>query len=246
CAYLSQRCGIGFVGHQNDIGRGVRGRREIVGMPRRVDTIDPDKNFSITESARLDRIDDLLARSHFGVWRNRILDIEYYAIGRQRLRLVQRPGVGTGHVQNTAARADGHSGGLPGKILSSMHPVRHSALRVANDKRGMIVWGLPSFFSIVRPCNFPSNLSMVIAPFLWVGCGTSRTAISASPKAGSRRRSWSLAVATRACHPKSFSMHGPVNCLSCAISAIWSRPIRLTVRSERSRPRWSSPCSRSR
>jgi hypothetical protein len=44
--------------------------RKIVGMPWRVDAVDPDEDFARAETTRSDRVDDLLARGLFGIGRN--------------------------------------------------------------------------------------------------------------------------------------------------------------------------------
>src|SRR5262249_37025267 len=94
--------------HQNDVGCRMCSSVKIIGMPRRVDTVDPDEDFTGAEPARLDSIDDLMARGLLGIRRNRILKIENHAIGRQRPCFIQRPSMGPGHVQHPAPWADGY------------------------------------------------------------------------------------------------------------------------------------------
>src|SRR5262249_58549380 len=53
-------------------------------------------------------LDDLRPCRRLGVGRDRILEVEDHAIGRRRLRLLQRARVGTRHVQHAAAWADWH------------------------------------------------------------------------------------------------------------------------------------------
>ena len=69
--------------HQDGVGRGVRGGGEIVGMPGRVDAVDADEHLARAEAAGLDRVGDLLARGFLGVGRDRILEVEDDAVGRQ-------------------------------------------------------------------------------------------------------------------------------------------------------------------
>ena len=101
------------LGHQDPVRPGVGGGVEIVGMPGRVDAVDPDEHLALTEAAGLHRVGDLLAGLLLGLGRHRVLEIEDHAIGRQRAGLFDGAGVRSRHVEHAAARTKGH-GSPPG------------------------------------------------------------------------------------------------------------------------------------
>ena len=75
---------------QDGVRPGMRRGIEIVGMPRRVDAVDPDEHLARAEAAGLHRLDDLMARLLLGLGRDRVLEIEDHAVDRQRARLLDR------------------------------------------------------------------------------------------------------------------------------------------------------------
>ena len=63
-------------------------------------------HFARAVAARLHGGADLLARRGLGVGRDRVLEVEDQRVGGKRLGLLERAGVGAGHVEHAAARAD--------------------------------------------------------------------------------------------------------------------------------------------
>ena len=82
----------------------MRGGGQVVGMPGRIDAVDPDEHLARAEAAGLDRVGDLLARGFLGVGRDRILEVEDDAVGGERFRLLQGAGIGARHIKQAAAR----------------------------------------------------------------------------------------------------------------------------------------------
>ena len=99
---------MGDFGNEDGVGHGVDGGIEIVGMPGRVDAVDADEDLAAAEAAGFHRGGHLLARRLLGVGRHRIFEIENDAVGGQRFRLLQRAGIGARHIEDAAARTDGH------------------------------------------------------------------------------------------------------------------------------------------
>ena len=99
---------VGDLRHQDRVGRGMSGGGEIVGVPGRIDAVDPDEHLARAEAAGLHGIHHLPPRGFLGVRRHRVLEIEDDAVGGKGLGLLQRAGIGAGHIEHAAARADGH------------------------------------------------------------------------------------------------------------------------------------------
>ena len=104
-----QLLGFGYFRDQDRIRRRRHRGREVVGKPRCVEAIGADEYLARPEPAGLHGRHHLVARRGLGVGRDRVLQIEYDAVGRQRLGLLQCTGVGTRHIEDTAARTDGHA-----------------------------------------------------------------------------------------------------------------------------------------
>ncbi len=70
---------------------------------------------------------DLLAGDLLGIRRHRVLQIEDQRVGGQGLRLVERPLVGTGHIEHAATQAEIGHGEFPwfALKLSAMRRVEH-------------------------------------------------------------------------------------------------------------------------
>ncbi len=101
--------GIGNLRHQDRVGlaRTVQHGVEIFDPPARIEAVDPHHDFAVAEAGR-ERVDDGLACRGLGVRRHRVFEIENQAIGRQVAGFFQRPRIRARHIQNAAARTDGH------------------------------------------------------------------------------------------------------------------------------------------
>ena len=101
------RAGTVDLGQENGVRTGGGGGDQVGRPPRRMRTVHADDDFPAAEVA-LGRLDHLRPRRLFGVWRDRIFEVEDQRVRRQRRRLGQRLGVGAGHVEDAAARASKH------------------------------------------------------------------------------------------------------------------------------------------
>ena len=102
------------LGQQHRVGAGAGGRGEVVGAPRRAGAVHPDHHLALAVAARRHRRHHLAARLLLGGRRHRVLQVEEQHVGVEGAGLLQRPGVGAGHVEGAAARADGgHMAGAP-------------------------------------------------------------------------------------------------------------------------------------
>ena len=103
-----QRVDLADLRYQDAVRPGVGGGVEIIGVPRRLDAVDPDEHLAAAEAAGLHRVGDLLARLLLCLGRHRILEIEDHAVDRQGARLFDGAGVRSRHVEHAAARTKGH------------------------------------------------------------------------------------------------------------------------------------------
>src|SRR5262249_62143742 len=101
---LLRRCDLR---HQNRVRRGMHSGSDVRGEPGRVDAVDANEKLALAETARLDGLRDLRARRFLGVGSDGVLEIEDETVGGERLCLLERAQVRTGHVQHAAARTDG-------------------------------------------------------------------------------------------------------------------------------------------
>ncbi len=95
-------------GHQNAVGLGLAGHREIVEPPRRIERIDAHQHFAAAKTAFRQRAGDLRPRGFLGVGRDGIFEVEDDAVGRQKPRFFQRARIRSRHEQQTATRSDHH------------------------------------------------------------------------------------------------------------------------------------------
>ncbi len=85
-----------------------RGRRgDVVGVPRRVEAVDPDGDLLAAVLAGAHRGAHAVAGVGLGVGGDGVLEVEDERVGGQRLGLLERPLVGAGHVEHRAAGEDG-------------------------------------------------------------------------------------------------------------------------------------------
>ena len=100
--------GIVDLRHQDRIGRGMRRRVHVVGVPGRIDAVDADEDLAAAEAAGLHRRRHLRAGLRLGVRRHRVFEIENDAVGRQAARLLDGAGVGARHIEHGSARSNAH------------------------------------------------------------------------------------------------------------------------------------------
>ena len=96
------------LGDQDCVRRRVGGGGQIVDVPGRIDAVDADDHFARPKPARRHGSHHLLAGCRLAIGRDRILKVEYDGVGRQGPGLLDRPGVRARHIEDAAARADGH------------------------------------------------------------------------------------------------------------------------------------------
>ena len=109
-AHRRERFGRRHLGHEDRIRRGGDGGRKIGLAPGRLERVDADHHFPLAVAARLHGRADLLARLRLRIGRDRVLEVEDQRVGGKRLGLLEGAGVGAGHVEHAAARADGSHG----------------------------------------------------------------------------------------------------------------------------------------
>src|SRR5262249_14541929 len=112
--------------YQYCVGRSAGGGDEVARMPGRINAVHSNKDFASAEAARLHCIGHLLTRRLLRFGRDRILEVENHAIGRQRFRLLERAGIGTRHIEHTAARTDRHCVRPPQLIQPTVGATRMS------------------------------------------------------------------------------------------------------------------------
>ncbi len=91
---------------EHRIGATARRRLDVVARPGRACAIHPDHDLAASVSARRNRGHHLIAGHDLGIGRYGILQIHDEHVGVQRTGLLQRPRIGTGHVQRGAAQPD--------------------------------------------------------------------------------------------------------------------------------------------
>lgn len=159
--------GVVDLGHKDRVGTGCTGRVHVLSTPGRVDAIDPDDHFTLAEAAVTNGVADELACQVLGFRCYRVFEIEDQGVGGQCRRLLEGPGVGTGHVEHAAAGTDGHllstslffadpSRRLRGSQYAIQHTiltiqsevvrghVGNSAARFALQRLGLEAWALPT------------------------------------------------------------------------------------------------------
>ncbi|MNT80137.1 hypothetical protein D3C72_2195630 [compost metagenome] len=85
----------------------------VVRAPGGVQRVDAHDAFPVAIAAFAQGGGDLLAGQGLGVGRHRVFQVQDQGVRVQRSRLVQRAGIGAGHVEDGAAGSDG--GGHRGK-----------------------------------------------------------------------------------------------------------------------------------
>ena len=99
------------------MGLGLDRGLEVGLAPGRLGSVHADDDLAVAIAAGLHGGADLLARDLLGVGRDRVLEVENQAVGRQLLGLVERALVGARHVEDAAAKAEiGHQRGSRGVI----------------------------------------------------------------------------------------------------------------------------------
>jgi hypothetical protein len=104
--------GMHDLGHEDGVGLGLAGGKQIVGAPGGLEGVDPDYDLSAAITAVLDGGAHVIAGERFGVGRHGIFEIEDQSVGGDGLGFLQRPLIGTGHIEHAAAWLALH-GSLP-------------------------------------------------------------------------------------------------------------------------------------
>ena len=93
------------LGQQHGVGAGGGEGARVVQSPRRVQRVDARHAFAPAVAAGLQGGGHLRARLWLGVGRDRVLQVQDQHVGIQASGLVERAGVGAGHVERGAAGA---------------------------------------------------------------------------------------------------------------------------------------------